>query len=271
MKRLLLLFGMAVLSAGHSYAQLEPEDYKYFNHLSAGVSVGLDGIGIDIAAPLTYNFALRAGYTFMPKITYSTTIDLNEDKALSKYEDVGVQGRLKMGDFHLLADYYPFKKSSFHLTAGAYIGRRNIVSVYNTEPFVKEGYWGNAGIEMGTTDNLYSQYTFTTDEKGDAQVEAKANCFKPYVGIGFGRAVTKHRVCVQFDLGVQFWGRPEAWTNVKYFDYEQGDYVTGYQKIDRNRITNPNKDYQDVRDGMRKAEKYRIYPILKVRINGRIF
>lgn len=271
MRKLLLICGMAALGAGHSYAQLEPEDYKFFNHLSAGISLGLDGIGIDVAAPLTYNFALRAGYTFVPKITYSTTIDLNEDKALLKYEDVGLQGRLKMGDFHLLADYYPFKKSSFHLTAGAYIGRRNIVSVYNTEPFVKEGYWGNAGIEMGTTDNIYSQYTFTTDDKGEALVEMKTNCFKPYVGIGFGRAVTKRRVCVQFDLGVQFCGKPEAWTNVKYFDYEQGDYVTGYQKIDRNRITNPGKDYQDVRDAMKTAEKYRVYPILKVRVNGRIF
>ena len=271
MKRLLLILGMAVLGTGHSLAQLEPEDYKYFNHLSAGVSVGLDGIGVDLAAPLTYNFALRAGYTFLPKITYNTTIDLDEDKALSKYEDVGVGGSLKMGDFHLLVDYYPFRKSSFHLTAGAYIGKNNIIKAYNTEPFVKESYWGNAGIELGTTENLYSQYTLTTDDKGDVLVELKSNSFKPYVGIGFGRAVTKHRFCVQFDLGVQFWGTPEAWTNVKYFDYEQGDYVTDYQKIDKNRITNPKKDYQDIKDGIKKAEKFGVYPILKVRFNGRIF
>ncbi len=271
MRKLLLICGMVVLGVGRSHAQLEPEDYKFFNHLSAGVSVGLDGIGFDLAAPLTHHFAVRAGYTFLPKIKYKTTIDLDEDEAFVKHDNVGIEACLQMGDFHLLFDYYPFKKSSFHLTAGTYIGKRQIISVYKTEPFVKPSYWGNAGIEFGTTDNIYSQYTLTTDEFGNANVDMKMNLFKPYVGIGFGRAVTKHRFCVQFDLGVQFWGRPGAWTNVKYFDYEKGDYVTEYQKIDRNRITNPNEDYQDIKDVMKKIEKFGIYPILKIRFNGRIF
>ena len=271
MKKLLLICGTAVLCAAQSSAKLTPEDYKLFNHLSAGVSIGLDGIGIDIAAPMTHRFALRAGYTFFPNISYSTTINLNESNVLSKYEDVGLKGKLKMANFHLLVDCYPFKKSSFHITAGAYFGRRTLVSAYNTEPFVKENYWGDAGIELGTTDNLYSQYTLTTDEEGNAQADVKLRGFKPYVGIGFGRAVTKRRIGVQFDLGVQFSGAPEVWSNAKYFDYEQGDYVTGYQKIDRNRITNPGSDFQDIKDGMRVAEKFRIYPVLKLRINGRIF
>ena len=269
MRELLLICGMAVLGIGHSYAQLEPEDYKFFNHLSAGISVGLDGIGVDLAAPLTYNFAVRAGYTFLPKIKYKTTINLDEDDAFTKYKDVGMEACLKMGDFHLLFDYYPFKKSSFHLTAGTYIGKSQIISAYNTEPFVKESYWGNSGIEFGTTDNIYTQYTLTTDKEGNAKVDMKMNCFKPYVGIGFGRAVTKHRFCVQFDLGVQFWGRPGAWPNVKYFDYDKGDYVSGYNKVDKNLITN--SKYKDVKDAMKTIEKFGLYPILKIRFNGRIF
>ena len=53
MKKLLLVCVMAALGIGKSSAQLAPEDYKYFNHLSAGISLGLDGIGFDVAAPIT--------------------------------------------------------------------------------------------------------------------------------------------------------------------------------------------------------------------------
>ena len=103
MRKLLLICGMAVLGIGHSHAQLEPEDYKFFNHLSAGVSLGLDGIGFDVAAPLTYNFAVRAGYTFLPKIKYNTTINLEDDEAFTKHDDVGMEATLQFGDFHLLS------------------------------------------------------------------------------------------------------------------------------------------------------------------------
>ena len=97
----------------------------------------------------------------------------------------------------------------------------------------------------------------------------KVNAFKPYVGIGFGRAVTKHRVGVQFDLGVQFVGRPGMFGNVKYFDYDAGDFVTRTERLERGRITND--EYEDIDDAIRIMEKFRVYPVLKIRVNGRIF
>lgn len=270
MKRMFFACAMALLGLGHSHAQLVPEDYKFFNHLSAGISLGLDGIGFDVAAPLTYNFAIRAGYTFMPRIKYSSDIHLDNSSVFTT-DKVGIEGKLKMGDFHLLFDYYPFKKSSFHLTAGAYIGSRTRVTVYNKEPFVKESYWGNSGLEFGDTKSIYRQYSVVSDENGNIQLDAKVNAFKPYVGVGFGRAVTKRRVGVQFDLGVQFWGTPGAYTNVKYFDYDASEFVIRNERVERGRITTDNKDYRDVEDAIRIAEKIRVYPVLKIRVNGRIF
>ena len=268
MKKLLLVCVMAALGIGKSSAQLAPEDYKYFNHLSAGISLGLDGIGFDVAAPLTYNFAVRAGYTFMPRVKYTTHINLG-NSAVFTAPQVDIEGKLKMGDFHLLFDYYPFKKSSFHLTAGAYIGSRTLVSAYNVVPFVKDTYWGNSGLELGSTANIYSQYSLVTDENGNIDIDMKVNAFKPYVGIGFGRAVTKHRVGVQFDLGIQFVGRPGMFGNVKYFDYDAGDFVTRTERLERGRITND--EYEDIDDAIRIMEKFRVYPVLKIRVNGRIF
>ena len=271
MKKPILFFVMAILGIGQSFAQLEQDDYKFFNHLNAGISLGFDGIGIDVAAPLTYNFAVRAGYTFMPRIKYNTSIDL-EDNVAFMTNEVDLTGKLKMGDFHLLVDYYPFKKSSFHVTAGAYIGGSTIATIQNKKPFVKEGYWGNSGIELGTTHSLAEQYTMISEaETGDAKMDMKVNVFKPFVGVGFGRAVSKGRVGVQFDLGVQFWGSPKLYTNVKYFDFKEGDYVTRFEKLERGRITSPNSDYQDLKDAAKIIEKICVYPVLKIRVNGRIF
>ena len=65
MKKLLLICGLATCCISQTYAQLAEDDYGFFNHAALGVSAGTDGIGIELAVPLTYNFAVRAGYNFM--------------------------------------------------------------------------------------------------------------------------------------------------------------------------------------------------------------
>ena len=84
MKKLLLICALATLGLSQAFAQLDEDDFGFFNHLSAGVSLGTDGIGIEVAAPLTYSFAVRAGYSLMPKFKYSKGLDLglsDQDKA----------------------------------------------------------------------------------------------------------------------------------------------------------------------------------------------
>lgn len=264
---------MATFGLSQASAQLDEDEFGFFNHLSAGVTLGTDGIGIEVAAPLTYNFAVRAGYNFMPKFKYTKDIDLGSNPAFinPNGQKVDIEGKLNMGDFKLLFDYYPFRASSFHLTAGAYIGKSKIVTVRNTSAFVNSAYWGTAGIELGTTADIYSTYTILSDERGNVEADLKVNSFKPYLGIGFGRAVPKGRFGIQFDLGVQFWGTPEVWTNIQYFDYNRGEYVKEYKRVGQNRITNPDKDYQDVKDAVKTINKIGVYPVLNLRLNGRIF
>jgi hypothetical protein len=67
MKKLLIVCMLFAGGITQTSAQdLSPEDFGYFNHLSGGIVLGTEGIGIEVAAPLTYNFAVRMGYSFMP-------------------------------------------------------------------------------------------------------------------------------------------------------------------------------------------------------------
>ncbi|MBR6444825.1 MAG: hypothetical protein IKS94_00065 [Prevotella sp.] len=271
MKKLVLICTMAVFGFGQSFAQnLSEEDYGFFNHLSAGISLGTDGIGFEVATPLTYSFDVRAGYSFMPKFKYSKSFDLNHDPAfIDGVTKVDGEGKLNMGDFHLLFDYHPIASSSFRVTAGAYIGKSNPLTVYNLNAFVKPEKWGIAGLEMGSGEQTY---TAVSDPKtGNVAADLKVNSFKPYIGVGFGRAVPKGRVGVQFDFGVQFWGKPEIWTHINAWDDNNFDFETKYMKVDKDRITNPKKDYQDARDAVKTIEKIFVYPVLSLKINGRIF
>lgn len=273
-----LLIACMLLAGGFAQAsaqELSPKDFGYFNHLSGGIVLGTEGIGIEVAAPITYDFAVRMGYSLMPKFKYSKSLNLNENKGAFIKDRVDIGGKLNMGDFKLLVDWYPFRTSSFHATAGFFIGRSTVVKIDNKEPFVKDNYKGVAGIELGVYDpsnpQSESRYTLMTDPNGDIKGELEVNAFKPYLGVGFGRAVPKGRIGVQFDLGIQFWGKPELKANMNYVDRETGENVTNFEPIKRGRITNPDGDYQDLKDAVKTIQKIRVYPVLNIRINGRIF
>ena len=265
-----MVFAMAVFGLGQSFAQLKDGDYGIFNHVSAGVSVGTDGIGLQVAAPLTYHFAVRAGYQFFPKLKYNDTFDVGSDPAFTT-SDVDIEGKLNISSGNILFDYYPFSKSSFHVTAGAYFGTSKILSVTNKNQFISPDNWGTAGIQLAQGDSPMDKYTIVSDEKGNIQADLKVNGFRPYLGIGFGRAVPRKRIGCQFDLGIQFWGTPEVLTTLMYFDSAEGDFVRANEKVNKNRITRQDKDYQDVKDAIKTIEKVGVYPVLTFRLNGRIF
>lgn len=274
MKKLLIVCMLFALGCTQANAQeLKPEDHGYFNHLSAGVTLGTDGIGIEVAAPLTYNFSVRTGIAFLPRFKYSKGVHLTDNaEGAFLRQDVDLEGKLKKFDFKLLVDWYPFKRSSFHATAGFYWGSGTVVDIYNKEQFINPSYYGTAGIELGdATRGPEYRYTMITDMNGEVKAELKVNSFKPYLGVGFGRAIPKGRVGVQCDFGVQFWGKPEVLGNMNYMDRETGEAVTRYEKIHYSRILSENKDYKDMKDAIKTIEKIRVYPVLNIRINGRIF
>ena len=79
MKKYFVTMCMLAMTVGAS-AQMEDGDKQLFNHVGAGVSVGLDGIGINLATTITPYVQARMGYNFLPEIKVKDIeVDVNID------------------------------------------------------------------------------------------------------------------------------------------------------------------------------------------------
>ena len=176
---------------------------QVFNHLSLGVGAGTDRVSFELASPIGNHVQLRAGFgtAFGAKL-YSGSIDMSDildDNPLLAGQDLTSDFDLRLGrnDAHLLFNIYPFAKAGFHVTVGAYFGTPVLarLNVWNIPAEAElAGLTVNdkpIKIENGTTNaSLYS-----------------ANSFRPYFGLGFGRAVrADRRVTFTTDLGALYQG-----------------------------------------------------------------
>lgn len=159
-----------------------------------------------------------------------------------------VKGSLKRTSGQLLVNVYPFPHaSSFFVAAGAYFGGSSLVKIEGHSDKLKDliAQGESAGIVIG-------DYTIPVDNNGNVSGGLKVSGFRPYLGLGFGRAVPKKRVGVMFELGVQFHGKPEVYT-------DSGDVKDLLNEIDED-------------DTFTKImDKLTVYPVMKIRICGRIF
>lgn len=240
MKRVLLFLGLfaALLSANKAAAQ----DRMLFNHLSIGAEVGTTGYGLELAMPCTPYLTFRTGLTTMPRLSHTENIDYTIN---NKDYEAKVKATLHMTDWKLLADIYPFRGSSFHLTTGFYKGDPNLVQASNSEALA--GLSPGDGVEIGGK-------AIFPDEQGKVYLQSKTKGFKPYLGLGFGRAVSrKHKVNCAFDLGVQFWGKPA----LQAYSADTNSW-TNYRKDDVND--------EDLNDAIKVMEKIVAYPVMSFRI-----
>lgn len=274
------------------------ENFGIFNHLGVGLEVGTNGIGVDVAAPITDYLQVRAGYNFFPSIKVKNIgVDISSNRSdwdeimsnAQKYQSIDsrvgafwaqyggaaypdevlIDGNINANNLKFLLDIFPSKRSTFHFTVGFYHGDDKFIEANTTNCREQLGaitYYNQnlAGQTVGT-----SPATYTFGEKigaklGDYLIEPngtsaratiKVNAFKPYAGIGFGRAVPKTRLSFAMDFGVQFWGTPKIFV-------EQSN---GEVQIDENA--------QIDGDGgiIKTISKVTVYPCINFRINGRIF
>ena len=179
--------------------------------------------------------------------------------------DVDVKVLPKLTAGHVLFDYYPFPRhSSFHLTAGAHIGTGTVVNLHNRregilmpitiwnqvlakpemQPVVEEHHLRRIGVALG-------DYFIMPDEEGNLNARIRVSGFRPYLGLGFGRAVPHKRIGCQFDLGLQFWGSPKVFVN--------GEELQ------------PDKVGEDLNDVLSLVSRIKVFPVLNFRLVGRIF
>jgi len=224
---------------------------------------------------------------------YKTWLNNNSQYLLPGETDIPNHITLKskgdLNTWHVLFDVYPLGAvNSFHVTLGAYFGSDDIFSVHNSDEgrfmivnaFNKavegatpaNGYVGNfnTGVDVPVAVDPSGKYhvngikqigikygddLLMPDAQGNASASIRVKKFRPYLGVGFGRAVPKNRVGVQFDLGCQFWGKPEV-----HFNGANGD-----EKIDGDKLKGGVGDAIDLIGG------FSVCPVLKLRIVGKIF
>lgn len=214
-------------------------------------------------------------------------VDLSQYPGGNLPNNMEIQGKLKNTTGHVLIDLYP-GGHSFHFTVGAYFGPEEIIDVYNKEDgfmkpitayndaiiYAQSQTPSNSVVPQNVRDVVdkyglkmiggeLGDYFVTPNpaDKGNVNAYAKVKSFRPYVGLGFGRAVPKGRIGCQFDLGVQFWGKPEIC--VPTYNKTTGTYQC--EKIDGD------KAGDDAGKVLKTVSKVSVYPVLNFRLVGRIF
>lgn len=270
MKKIFL--ALALICGLNAQAQLAG-DKNVFNHLSVGVGVGTTGVGIEVGTTVCPVIALRAGVDFMPGISYNTTLEFDHPSgwydipaAMRRLylptddmeTDVKVQPNMVNGK--ILADIYLGKNSMFHLTVGAYFGRKSFLQakangevVYGVGEFNRDIDNGVPGI--GTEKILLEGYELGIDQ-GRAKATINTKSLKPYVGFGFGRTAPRKRIGLKFEMGAQLWGKPTLHDDMKGSD------------INKEICPGISDDLADVID---IAGKVCVYPTIKFTLFGRIF
>lgn len=254
MKKSLILSLLAVLAlSANAGAQV-------FNHLALGVGGGTDGLSFELAAPLGSHVQLRAGYgTALGLIGYTVRdVSIPEHPAGLGSPDVKVPLKINLGmnDARLLFNIYP-GRGGFHFTVGAYAGSSRYArgtmsgmpSDYNTTGIEVDGYLVKAaGGQL--------QAALRAPGLGTGTVG-----IKPYVGIGFGRAVpTDKRVSFTFDLGAQYQGKSGLWAS--------GESLTG--RVQEVQFTE--KDVREVTSVVDEVSKYlTFWPTLNFHLYVRLF
>lgn len=177
---------------------------------------------------------------------------------------VEAEGSFKRTDFKFLVDVYPVPALSFHVTAGFFAGTSDIININNTNCQSQLQALTDFNANLANHNLEYAGYNaIQFDNKIEPELwgknikidgptvnaHLKTKSFKPYLGIGFGRAVPKRtRLAFACDLGVQFWGKPEL--------VVQGETFT--------------KDDID-EDFIKSVSKVSVYPVMTFRLCGKIF
>lgn len=294
MKKLLVL-GCMVLGFSTMQAQKAWNEWNgnnIFEHVGVGVGVGLTGVTIDVGTDITDYLTLRGGVDIFPKVSMDFDVNTgfeknNFDKEwASSYslpkDKVTIQGETALGAGHLLLDIHPFK-TAFRITTGLYFGSDKIITVqnkdnsdflgiaawnkdvdaYNKTGAVATGLAGIPGIGTPAVTDLprvgieMGDYFLAPDNTGHVDACIKVNSVRPYVGLGFGRMVPKKsRLTCNFDMGVQFWGTPGVYLNG----------IDGEKKLEKSDLDNG-----DGSEALDILSKVTVYPVITLRLVGRIF
>lgn len=225
---------------------------QFFDHLGANVQLGTNGITIEAVSNITRFVNIRAGVDFMPGIKFNSDADFefydHFGNTGTYYGTMDLQGDLGRTQGHVIFNVYPVPVVPFYVAVGAYFGGNKLVKISGHSDEIKEQYdrWGDqmsGGVIIG-------DYNVPTNENGDVKGGLKVNGFRPYFGIGWGRALPNKLVNFGIELGLQIQGKPEVYTEYGHLDASDYEDDNTYQKI---------------------INKLKVYPVLSFRLGFKAF
>ncbi len=248
MKRQMITLGMLLLLICGGHRVMAQADYGYFNSLGLGLSVSTVGVGLEVSTPIGNYLALRGGVSFMPKFT--VTDEVNADlkgvpQGYPQSAEVELEGSTKRTTGELLLNLYPFRSNGFFVAAGASFGGDKFVQITGHSDELRQLILagGSAGLQIGDV-------SIPVDQNGNVSGGLKVSAVRPYVGLGYGRAVPSKRINFMLDAGVQLHGTPEV-----YSDFGQVDQL----------MAEVDNDFTDI------INKLKVYPVIRFRICGKLF
>ena len=128
--RKLIFMAICAVSGLFSNVVLAQNEWGVFNSLGASVGVGLTGVDVEVATPITPYLALRGGVSIMPGFSMGTDVDVELDGQAAG--SMNVDGSMKRVSGQVLLNIYPFRSSSFFAAVGGYFGGTSLVTIEGT-------------------------------------------------------------------------------------------------------------------------------------------
>ena len=259
------------------------ETISAFKNLAVDVELlSTTGLGLELATPLSPNFVLRGGFSMLPvhyDATFNGVVDQNtignidqvmatnpeiqsilSQKGLptSAYDisnSINATATLGLVNGKALIDCYPWAKYSFHITAGIYAGSGELLKLKGSMDEAVEvlSVLKDNGYDLFNTPYLIDEskgYQLSGKDIADLRGAIEVNSVKPYLGIGFGRAIPRSRVGVSFEIGAFYHGTPKLTSD-----------NPNVQKL----IDNELADVSDV------LKNIPVYPVISFKLNIKLF
>lgn len=262
MKKLFIACFAVLMGSSSAAAQEWWDDMErgVFNHVGLNVSASTEGIGVGVAAPITDYLELSAGVNFMPsiKIKGDVNVDYNIGQLpidIPSHDKVKITGDLKRTTMDVKLNIYPFGgNSSFFIAGGFSFGGEKLGTLTGHSDVIQQAvndYPAYKDLILSSITAELDKYNVKFDEKGNINGDIRVKKFRPYVGLGVGRLVPKHRIGFRFEAGCQFMGKLKVYQDDK--------------EVKINELNDNDDTLSKI------VDKLTVYPVLKLTITGRIF
>ena len=137
MKKLLVLFVAMLMGVNSASAEWwEDIDRGVFNHVGLNASIGTEGVGVGVAAPITDYMELGVGVNFLPKFKVKGDADIEfnlpatYNELFPTKDHVTITGDFSRTIMDVKLSVYPFgDRSSFFVAGGLSFGGEKIAKI----------------------------------------------------------------------------------------------------------------------------------------------